>query len=676
MIRLYAQRVKGASRYQIVPVFTACREQRTERCKDERIATSENKVQSSMSGRADESSLSTSANLKSNTQRASSITYPRVHVTLQERGAEFQESGGSDAGGAVSTGEQLETRMVAHSEVRAFLEAKKHETALFHQQCNADIPYPPHPDDMVPEFRRIKRHQGMVVVATDPDHPTFVRYDNFPAPPPAQQHPWVKNTPIGPHIVHGDGQIAVVGTGEIGFGGASVCGSGCEVGGSTAAPGTEEGAENVLPLPRTFRGLQHRSVIQKQLPQMNGRVLQDAVIKNSFTLTGRGVFATRDVAAGETIMVVSSTARNVGVKGEVERLVEMCTDILLETYNSLRAGDQASSEALGCASGAGEVEKLNYLHEWILTGQPSSLLLHWPARATELVLERIGGFKVLRALELHKVHIARLAAIIDMNSFLVESSYAVRKGMAYFPEAGFLNHSCVPNATYDVIPAHIFRETDYYIDEQENAKGTGASCNPKVASLITEVDVGSSGSHVANSKKVKAGDFCLEDNSAGCDALAPNEPAEYLFCCRATTDIPAGSEILISYVPTNWSFDNRQYVLHDRYRFWCKCPKCAPTLDAQYARVPRLLAGLLVFSIFLQLLAKHQREKVQQQMKKQLEEEEGEEDDKAGQRLAARQRSRGFFEVIEENRQRELYMPDRGPVPAIVADDPWARPPR
>ncbi|KAF8302379.1 hypothetical protein TcYC6_0046950 [Trypanosoma cruzi] len=605
--------------------------------------------------------------------KARTAWYPRVRAAIDDHPGEEvvdmdrprpdeevyrKEAKGSSTESAAVVDEALDGQAEigrvdqAVDEVQAFLREKQLEVAEAQLERNVAIPYPTHPDDMTPEFRRIKRHQSIVVVATDPDYPVFARRDQFVQLPLPKNHPWVKNTPIGPFIQHGDGQLGVVGSGEVGF----------------------DDEHVAKALPHSFRGLRHRSVMQQRLPEKNGKVLQDAVVKNSFSLTGRGVFATRDIAAGESIMIVRNTACNLGVKGEVERLVEMCGDVLLTVYEGTEAD-------------------LDYLHDWVLTGQPSSLLEFWPKSATERVLERIGGVEVLHALELHEIHIARIAAIIDMNSFLVESSYAVRKGMAYFPEAGFLNHSCAPNATYDVIPEHTFHESEYYLDEVLQAEASDATDPTLSAAAIEEKDETvvmdekfspSRGTHPSNRVEEK------ENGEDGNKSTASREltvgaPVQYLFCCRATANIPAGSEILISYVPPEWSFDNRQYVIHDRYRFWCKCPKCAPTLDAKYARVPKLIVLLLVFSVFLQLLVLHKRDVEQTATRENLVTEEDstfyrddndEDDAPMEQRRAPRKRPRGLFELLEEERLQEIYATDRRPLPAALANDQWARPPR
>ncbi|ESL09307.1 hypothetical protein TRSC58_02975, partial [Trypanosoma rangeli SC58] len=227
--------------------------------------------------------------------------YPQVRVALHPHAMEEPETHLDEephrrGATASSTGSVALTAAEgqAENEVQAFLREKRREVEEGHLERNAALPYPTHPDDMVPEFRRIKRHQAIVVVATDPDYPAFARQDQFVRLPPPENHPWVKNTPIGPFVVHGDGQLGVVGSGEVGF----------------------DDGHAATALPRSFRGLRHRSVLQQRLPQKNGKVIQDVVVKNSFTLTGRGVFATRDIVAGETIMIVRSTASNLGVKGE------------------------------------------------------------------------------------------------------------------------------------------------------------------------------------------------------------------------------------------------------------------------------------------------------------------------------------------------------------------------
>ncbi|EAN82267.1 hypothetical protein, conserved, partial [Trypanosoma cruzi] len=273
------------------------------------------------------------------------------------------------------------------------------------------------------------------------------------------------------------------------------------------------------------------------------------------------------------------------------------------------------------------------------------------------------------------------------------SSYAVRKGMAYFPEAGFLNHSCAPNATYDVMPEHTFHESEYYLDEALQAEASDATDPTPSAAAIEEKDETvvmdekfspSRRTHPSNRVEEKENG---EDgnNSTASRELTVGAPVQYLFCCRATANIPAGSEILISYVPPEWSFDNRQYVIHDRYRFWCKCPKCAPTLDAKYARVPKLIVFLLVFSVFLQLLVLHKRDVEQTAARENLVTEEDstfyrddndEDDAPMEQRRAPRKRPRGLFELLEEERLQEMYATDRRPLPAVLANDQWARPPR
>eukprot|EP00796_Vickermania_ingenoplastis_P005561 gene5561-4014_t len=453
------------------------------------------------------------------------------------------------------------------NEVQVFLESVDQQTEQARYDRNQAIPFPPHPDSLVPEFRRIKRHQRQEVVAHSPtdDRPVFTRRDAFVRPPPSPSHPWVgPQTPIGPNIVHGDGQINVVGTGEVGFEDSERDGA-----------ALDKEAQDAR---RKWRGLHHRTVVRRPLPTWNATLNQEVVVKHSFSLTGRGVFATKKILKGETIMIASCTARSVGVKGEIERLEEMCVHIL----------QRATEER--------DLGYLDYLHDWILTGQPSSLLEHWPQAATERVIEAIGGLERLYNLELHPIHIARIASIMDLNSFLVESSYAERKGMAYFPEAGFFNHSCLPNTSYDIMPEHVFEESEYAVDEKArrelDTSNSGGSC----AIVAT-----------AESARRRAEDR-LQALMAGTGTELTEQGAPgYLFCCRADRDIEAGEELLISYVPPEWSFDNRQYVLHDRYRFHCKCPRCAPTIESQYARVPRLLVMLVVFSVFLQLLLMRHR---------------------------------------------------------------------
>ncbi|CCW71910.1 unnamed protein product [Phytomonas sp. Hart1] len=333
-------------------------------------------------------------------------------------------------------------------------------------------------------------------------------------------------------------------------------------------------------------------------------------------------------------MVVQSTAQSVGVKGEIARLEEMCVAILRRVNEMLLHNEDEEG-----------VEMHAFLFQWILTGQPSSLLEFWPAAATKRVIEQIGGREVLDRLELDPIHIARMAAIMDLNSFLVESFYAERKGMAYFPEAGFLNHSCVPNATYDILPEHVFKESEYYtkeetsqthkereedeeeIDDELMSKSRMAVCGDEEdtkSSVMMKKEGDSICAHRANNNDNGTADASFDELSNSSSphlkdysVINHNDTQEkenyfkslteygapvYLFCCRTTQPIKAGEEIFISYVPPNWSFDSRQYVLHDRYRFWCKCEKCSPKLDQRYSRIPKLFALIVIFTIILQTI--------------------------------------------------------------------------
>ncbi|CAD2214611.1 hypothetical protein AGDE_09817 [Angomonas deanei] len=334
-------------------------------------------------------------------------------------------------------------------------------------------------------------------------------------------------------------------------------------------------------------------------------------------------------------MIVESTAQNVGAKGEFRRLEEMVVEILREVLDE---------EDPGRREGA-----LDYLHHWILTGQPSSLLEHWPKQSTDRVIAAIGGEAQLLHLELHPIHIARLAAILDLNSFLVESYYANRKGMAYFPEAGYLNHSCEPNCDYEIMPAHVFPESDYYLDEfVERDRRREEGEEKDVVTTEGEKDV---------------------VTSYGDTPLTEEDAPRYLFCCRANQDIKSGEQILIAYVPPTWTFDQRQEVLHDRYRFWCKCPKCSPTLDSRYGKGARFLMALLALAIVLQVFMVYTRDKQHdvdkelEQLRRMTPEERREElirrgfdvDDLTPEGWKKRQASRkGLFEELEDKKLMDL----------------------
>lgn len=644
--------------------------------------------------------------------------------TQQELAQQQQQQQEAQASLPTVAGEDSDTEL---NDVQAFHEEVRRQTELARYVRNQDIPYPAHPDTLVPEYRRIKRSTKMVVSAeaTEVDFPTFVRRDAFVELPPPAQHPWTtRPTPMGPFITHGDGQINIRGgTGEVGF--------------DDRKP--KDLAEAPAPLPRHWRGLQHRSILNHHLPQRNGTTLQDAVVKHSFEWTGRGVFATREIKKGEILMVVRSTGQNVGVKGEMRRLEEIVISILNDCYDELveeaeeeedaaREANKGSAKAGGGGGGTATASeapkrekggKLSFLHDWVLTGQPSALLESWPKASTARVVEGIGGEQVLEALELHPNHIARLAAVVDLNSFLVESFFAERKGMAYFPEAGFLNHSCVPNATYDIIPEPSFAESSYCTDETLAGDSDGGELEPEAGGGGGRSGSGG-GNHNDNSNKGPRGtdeaepeegkgeeEERKEDEGTAVEQRRQDEQAEgggslvhypdltetgaprYLFCCRALQDIPAGTEITISYVPPDWSFDNRQYVLHDRYNFWCKCPKCAPTLDAKYMRGSKTIVVMLIVCVLLQLIVLYQRDRRNNRQREIDSLASLTEDDRAralrerGMSIAdyrdalekqRLQNRKGLFEMLEERKANDQYGWD-GMQPKEQADF-FQKPPR
>jgi hypothetical protein len=421
-------------------------------------------------------------------------------------------------------GEPAESFFSRRGEQNQFYIRKKNE---------ASVLMPPAPEDLTPGvFTRVKRSQKLVVRFNNPDEIVHEQVYNHVAYPPAKSHPWTnlenkEMTKMAPsvaqnaaYLTHGDGGLKnAIGTGEVGF----------------------ENGFNFKNFPKDWKGLKRHSVVGSRLPQRNGTVLQDAVVKYSLGLSGRGIFATRNIKKGEVLMVVDSTAQNVGYNDEQTRLVEMSVQILRNVHETARnIMENAAPGPDGLAEAKREVDaELHHLHQWVMTGQLSSIVERWKPVATDMVLELLGstctpgvvsggdgkeklgadgtgartqlpgvptasptvlsltassgivpygakatavdattptgqplsridlGEKVLHELELHKEHIPRLAAILYMNGFLVESTFAERRGSAYWPEASLYNHSCDPNATYEVIPEHMFAESEFYISSQD-----------------------------------------------------------------------------------------------------------------------------------------------------------------------------------------------------------------
>lgn len=536
----------------------------------------------------------------------------------------------------------------------------------------AELQAPIHPDQLQPAFVKVARSAKLVRFKADETADDLVRIDHYPGLPPMTEHPWIPGQPIGDFadIVHGDGQIGVVGTGEVGF--------------------DNERRE----YPRQWRGLRPRFLAGMRIPQSNGIVSESLVVKYSLDRTGRGVFATKDIKKGELMMCVRSSAVSLGYVPRIERLIEMMRDVLLRVYDAVKEEERewlanggrfaAGADGKPRLRGHAEMERL---HTWILQGQQSSLVEQWSAEHTEKLIRKIGGREVLDTLEMHPLHIARLAAVLDMNSFIVEGFYNDDRGRGYWPEAGLLNHSCCPNADYEIMDEEHFKISDFnpefvaardkyeremeaqmmmekkaHQQQQPQQSSADAATTPEEKKeedlnaalrqgLAENVVVGSSGSNEAASGAGGAAEAQTDSNGgeetlmrkmerqAEGEAQKSNaakrqvalyeddadqqqqqqasgkigheyyDPSgSYLFVCRAAKDIAAGEEVLIAYVPPEWRYDNRQHVLYERYKFWCRCEKCAPSVESFTKLYPRAAFFMVIFFIFLQTAAYQARE--------------------------------------------------------------------
>ena len=229
---------------------------------------------------------------------------------------------------------------------------KKHRDKV--AKANSTVQSPAHPvaAGMIPQYQRVKKHAKLL--RYDELNPDITRKEHHVALPKPEQHPWVEGQPIGPHIVHGDGQQNIVGTNEVGF--------------SNDRLWRE--------WPKEWRGFQRITPIGHKIPEKHGEVNQNMVIKHSLQLTGRGVFASKDIKEGETIMIVKSKTVNLGYNAEIDRLCEMTAKVILDARN-------------------GTDEDKEFFHRWILTGQMSNIVERWPSEGTKKVLEEIGGEEVL-----------------------------------------------------------------------------------------------------------------------------------------------------------------------------------------------------------------------------------------------------------------------------------------
>eukprot|EP00760_Papus_ankaliazontas_P032125 PhM_4_TR564/c0_g1_i1/m.97144/K11426/SMYD; SET and MYND domain-containing protein len=337
-----------------------------------------------------------------------------------------------------------------------------------------------------PAFERVPRYLKQKRV--EPDWVTPDQLVPTVQPPPPKPHPWVDGQNIGAHITHGDGELRVVGTGEVGF---------------------EDNKPSDVSY-EGWRGLQPCIVVDVPLPTVHGDVHPDLLVRRSVELTGRGIFTSTEIAKGTPLMNVRAMTHHIGFDSQFHRIREI-VDVLVHR-------------------GRRSEEDKDFFHKWVLTGQPAATLEKWSEKDLNSAVDYYGGFDMLRDLEIHKRHIGRLNAIVEMNNFLIESPVKEERGMGYWPEAALLNHSCCPNADYEI---------------------------------------------------VKEGD-------------------EYHFKLTANRDIKPGEEVLIAYVPPEWRYNDRQAVLRERYRFWCKCRKCSPDVDWTHQKAPAIMVAIIIFCMVVQ----------------------------------------------------------------------------
>jgi hypothetical protein len=199
---------------------------------------------------------------------------------------------------------------------------------------------------------------------------------------------------------------------------------------------------------------------------------------------------------------------------------------------------------------------LNFPHVVLVackpTGDPTGQLLTAAEVATLLAKEQLNCFGLLAPLHMQQ---SIAAAAPDADDGEDSSSSRKLRGGALYPICALLNHECIPNvARFDALDAAVGGSWPAQWPKQQQQQQLVAAVagdNAAAAAALTSAAGLSAGPHGGSSGCGCGG---TARSGGGCGSCSTT-----LVTMRALHALPAGTEVVLSYMPLNWDLEERQH---------------------------------------------------------------------------------------------------------------------
>lgn len=179
--------------------------------------------------------------------------------------------------------------------------------------------------------------------------------------------------------------------------------------------------------------------------------------------------------------------------------------------------------------------------------------------ATLLAKEQLNCFGLLAPLHLQQQHpapVAAAAAGADADEDSEGRSSRRLRGGALYPICALLNHECIPNvARFDALDAAVGGAWPaQWPHKQQQQQQTAAAAVAAVAGSDAAAAAALAAAAGLSASPHGSSGGCGCGSNGGCGGSSSTT----LVTMRALHGLPAGTEVVLSYVPLNWDLQDRQ----------------------------------------------------------------------------------------------------------------------